>query len=144
MSIRRIAIIVSVVLALSFLFGCAGRTFTPEQKAYGRRAIAQPTTFTLPAQQAETAWARAHQFISHYSSMKIQMATEHTIQTYNPVGDWPKYGYTVSKVPVSSNVQFSVQCFCSNPFSNDNAQLNAHLLAHYMVSGELNTSMVAR
>lgn len=119
------------------LSGCAGRQVSPEIQAYDMRVMSQPTTFTVPTEKAEEAWSRAQQFIATLSNFRIQTSTEYVIQTYMMESSWPKYGYSVTRTISGNNTNFVVKGYCTNMFSGDFAQYNAHALSHYMVTGEL-------
>jgi len=116
--------------------GCAGH-ISPEIQAYDMRVLNQPTMFTIPTEQAEEAWARAQQFIATLSSYRIQTATDYVIQTYMTDSTWPQFGYSVTRTISGNGTTFVVKGYCSNRFSTDRSQYNAHALAHYMVTGEL-------
>lgn len=127
--------IISATIIL--ITGCAGREVSPEIQAYDMRVMSQPTTFSIPTEKAEEAWSRAQQFIATLSSFRIQTATEYVIQTYMMKSSWPKYGYSVTRTINGNNANFVVKGYCTNMFRGDDAEYNAHALAHYMVTGEL-------
>ena len=128
--------IIAVCLSLASCAGRQPRNYAEQQ--YYARLRAQPTAFVMPTSQAEQAWARAHAFITRYSSMKIQTSSQYVLQTYNPVGDWPRWGYTVNRMPGGADmVQFEVWCMCCNPFNKADTIQNAKALALYMQTGEL-------
>jgi hypothetical protein len=111
----------------------------PEIQAYDRRVMRQPTSFSDPIKDSEVAWSRAQQFIATLSSFRVQTSTDYVIQTYMMKSAWPKYGYSVTRTNSADgdSVHYIVQCFCTNMFSGDRAEYNAHALAWYMVSGEI-------
>ena len=138
-----------IYVLILFLTGCATtRSFTPEQEAYMTRARQCPLTISVAkGSEAEIAWSRAHSFITQYSSMKIQTATEYTIQTYNPIrrgGFKIDYGYSLSKLLTEDDVQMTVRCFSNNEYADHLVDHNAHLLAHYMKTGELMPELINR
>lgn len=129
----------TIFMIMVFIIGaCAARVpLTQEQRDFAGRANNYPTSFTLPNEQAEEAWGRAQVFIATYSNMKLQIATQYVLQTFNPVGNWPRYGYNVTRMQSAGETQFAVQCMCSNMFNGKQAQQNASMLSYYMVTGEL-------
>ena len=132
--------ITALIVVLLFV-SCAPRVqMTPEQQAYTEKAMAFPTEFTITADQKPGVWQRAQSFLSQYASMKIQVLNDMSIQTYNP-HDIGQYGYTVNLVPTNQGYIVRVDCFPyrGNMFWNgdDEAEQNAHVLAYYMASGEL-------
>ncbi|MHB8811282.1 MAG: hypothetical protein ACYC9M_14925 [Desulfobulbaceae bacterium] len=126
------------------LIGCAARQVSPEIQAYDMRVMSQPTTFTIPTEKAEEAWSRAQQFVATLSSFRIQTSTEYVIQTYMIDSSWPKYGYSVTRTVSGNNTNFMVKGYCTNIFSGDRADYNAHALSHYMVTGELMEQRINR
>jgi len=140
---NRITIV--VLIASVFLFSCAAQApFTQQETAFAQKANNYPTTFSLPNDKAEEAWARAQLFIAQYSNMKIQIATQYVLQTYNPVGAVPIYGYNITRTPAQNETRFTVQCMHSNMWSGKEAQQNASMLSYYMATGELELRFVYR
>ena len=126
-----------IISGILFLTGCAAKQITPEIQAYDRRVMSQPTSLSVPSENSEEVWSRAQQFIATLSSFRIQTATDYVIQTYMMESSWPKYGYSVTRTTSGDRTNFIVQCFCTNMFSKDRANYNAHALAHYMITGEV-------
>jgi len=117
---------------------------TPDESLYMEKVRAQPLEFELPEADAAVAWGRAQSFIGQYSSMKLQIVTDYVIQTYNPTHDTyhRNYGYYVTKTPSEGSVKMSVQCIGYYQWGMDGRpypaiDLNAHILAHYLKTGEL-------
>ena len=137
-----------VILVLGLLSGCAAwklPPITPEEQArldefareeqtYLAKAMPFPLEFTIPKGEADEAWGRAQSFIGRYSSMKLQIATDFIIQTYNP-GSLSGFGYYVTKTPMGDNVQITVQGLTDIYLASANQ--NAHILAYYIKTGEL-------
>lgn len=131
---RRIAALGPLVF-----LGTSCVTLSPEQKAYVDTVMRQPTTFRVSKAQAEETWGRGQSFIGQHSSMKIQVATDYVLQTYNPSDQsyGIDYGYYLTRTPAGEDVGFNVRCLTNNMFAGGDANRNAHILAHYMVTGEL-------
>lgn len=117
---------------------------TPDERLYMEKVRAQPLEFEISEIEAKTAWGRAQSFIGQYSSMKLQIVTDYVIQTYNPTFDAYRrnFGYYVTKTPIGNNVKISVQCLGEPPKTEygepfPTIELNAHILAHYIKTGEL-------
>jgi uncharacterized lipoprotein len=137
--------IISIIFLVMLLVGCAARQpMTQAERDRFDKIRAYPTTFTLPNEQSEEAWARAQSFIAQYSNMKIQIATQYLLQTYNPTGAIPTYGYNVSRMPSGDKTQFTVQCISGNRFAGKEAQQNAATLSYYMATGDLESRMIHR
>jgi hypothetical protein len=148
-------IIVAIVgLTLSVLIGCATqsaapqhRVLLPEEQTYLDKVMLTPLEFVIPKTEANDAWGRAQSFISKFSGMKLQTVTEFVIQTYTPTSsDGEAYysgycGYQVTKTPMGDNIQITVQSMAGRMFTKL-ANRNAHILAHYIKTGELNSNLI--
>jgi len=145
-----------VILVLGLLSGCAAwklPPITPEEQArldefareeqtYLAKAMPFPLEFTIPKGEADEAWGRAQSFIGRYSSMKLQIATDFILQTYNPSGI--DFGYYVTKTPMGDNVQITVRGLTDSWFAVAAANKNAHILAYYIKTGELIPRLIAQ
>jgi hypothetical protein len=117
----------------------------PGEAAYIEKINRVPLEFTVPKTQAEDVWGRAQAFVGQHSSMKIQIATDYILQTYNP--DCGEFGYYVTKTPQGDSVQIGVKGLtgilrfgataCIATEEDPSAQRNAHILANYLQTGEL-------
>jgi hypothetical protein len=137
--------VILVSFSLTALLGCATTSeLSSSQQAFLAAAMATPLTFTLPQDQAEAAWTRAQTFVQRFSTMKLQALTPHVIRTYDSTGTSPAFGYYLRKVPKGGETQFTVECMCSNMFPSDQSIENAHLLAYYMKTGNLDPELVNR
>lgn len=125
----------STFAGVVLLGGCV--TLSPAQEAYLRKVMATPLTVEMTKTEAVDAWGRAQSFLGQYSSMKIQTATDYVLQTYNPMGSGISYGYNVTKTPAGDRVRITVVCGTNNMFAGGDADRNAHILAHYIKSGDL-------
>jgi len=110
---------------------------TPEEAAYLERVMACPLIFVIPTDEAELAWGRIQGFLGKYSSMKIQTATDYVVETYNPAQSAVDFGYSIVRTPVEEGVEIVIRCVTGNMFCRREADLNAHILAHYARAGEI-------
>jgi len=124
----------SLLLSCLFLISCS--SITPEQRTYLDEVKKFPLSFTISKSKNDVLWGRAQSFIAQYSSMKIQIATDFVIQTYNPPGSEVKYGYSVTKTPENDNFRIIVKCFCGNPLVINSVRKNAHIFSYYLKTGE--------
>jgi len=117
---------------------------------YASKAYSHPTTFTLTKTDAQNAWARANLFVTQYSTMKIQNATEYLIDTYN-VTDPGYFGYTITRTPIGDSTMFVVKCNCgvgpkslynSSMHLTARADFNEHAAAYFMSTGQVMAPMV--
>lgn len=74
--------------------------------------------------------------------MKIQTATDFVLETYNPPGTEVKFGYSAIKTPMGDEVEFEVRCTCGNMFAGKQVSRNAHILAYYALTGEVNPKFI--
>jgi hypothetical protein len=114
----------------------------PEEEAYLAAVRATPLVVSLPKDQADDGWGRAQSFVGKYSSMKVQVATDYVLQTFNPASPAIDFGYYITRTPLGDQVEFDVKCVAGNSFTRDSATLNAHVLAHYIQTGELNPKFI--
>ena len=67
-------------------------------------------------------WQRAQVWVAKHSKWKIQTATDVLIQTYNPAGYDPSYGFTITKEPIPTRAKCSIiemELYCGNPLGCD-------------------------
>lgn len=139
--------IYSILIFIIFI-SCATTSMlklTPEEQTYLEKARAFPLEFTILKSEADEAWGRAQSWVGKFSSMKLQIATDFVIQTYNPGFTDVDFGYYVTKTPMGDNVQITVKCITGNWFCGTDAKTNAHILAYYIKTGELsNPRLITR
>jgi hypothetical protein len=138
---NRFAIYLTFFCSIILLNGCIHEVKAPqslEEQAYVQKVAAFPTRFTIPKTELPDAWGRAQSFISQYSDMKIQIATNNVIQTYNPSDSSIDIGYSVNNAPMGNNAIVTVKCLNTYIGNVKRANFNAHALAYYMKTGELN------
>jgi hypothetical protein len=131
------------------LTGCEpmeSRRATPDQMAWLARINQEPLEFEIPKADAADAWERGRSFFSLYSTMKIQLDTDYALQTYNAkLGSRRSrerrkvyYGYSVTKFLLKDTVRLAVSCNTKSfSFGEGENTQNAHILAHYLRTGEL-------
>ena len=125
------------------LTGRAPAATTPEANAYLARAMAAPLTFTVPKDNSDEAWSRVNSFIAKYSTMKIQTASDYIIETFNPINNFHAFGYTANRMTKGDEVEISVTgtWYWGQKKA---ATRNAHILALYAVTGELDETLISR
>ena len=136
---------ITVTFSLLSIFACTtAPELTPVQKTYLSAAMATPLTFTLPTGQVDEAWTRARSFVTRFSDMQIQPLTPHVIRTQNPTSATSSFGYYVRKIPKGGRTEFTVECLCGGMHPSQPSIRNAHLLAYYMKTGNLDPTLVTR
>ena len=133
----------TIIVSLLFgclLTGCAAKLQFAE-KICIERAKSFPLEFVIPETDSYEAWGRAHSFVGRFSTMRIAHTDDFIVQTYSPLvhGFDVAYGYTITKTPMGDRVQITVRCATNNRavFGRRDANLNAHILALYIATGEL-------
>lgn len=136
---KRSSFIAFILLTILALNSCAPpHVLTAQEKAYASAMRAFPTEFSVPKDQSDEAWGRANRFLSKFSVLRLQMATDMLLTTYNPykIG---QYGYEITRMSGRENVTFNVECssFTGNIFSDERheANQNAHIAAYYIATG---------
>jgi hypothetical protein len=104
----------------------------------------QPTTFSINKNKAEMGWGRAQGFIGKYSSMKLEIATNYILQTFNPAQSHVDFGYYVTRTPSDSTDEFSIECVYGNMFTQSDATLNAKIMAYYIATGVIKPEFVKK
>lgn|SRR4030042_457624 len=122
---------------------CATVQLTPEEQAYMDKIKQQSLTIIVAKADAEDVWGRAQVFVSKYSSMKIQTATDYVIETYNPI-KFGQYGYQATKTPKGEEVEIAVKCVPNNILLKSAADDNARMLSYYLQTGELQEKFIRR
>lgn|GEM_PF-5854419 len=143
-------IICAVVAAL--VAGCtSGRTLTPAQSAYLERVNDTPLLFTIPPAMQPQAWARALDFLSRFSHLRLRVSGETRIETENPGEYQGEVGYIISQRRVEDSIQVRIAVkhvpdYVASRAERAGEQLvvptNARILALYMITGELMPELV--
>ncbi len=96
--------------------------------------MAFPLQFAVPNKHAEIASGRAQSFVGRFGTMKLQVATDYVVPTYNPdgAGDYAYYG---TRTPGRSVAVFDVGCQTGGTFEGEEARQNAHIFAYYVKIG---------
>jgi hypothetical protein len=138
------SVLLLMILA-SLCVGCA-TPLTPEQQSQLNIAMTSPLDFNADKSESSDVWGRAQSFIGRFSSMKLQIATDYVIQTYNPdPNGLDAFGYYITKTPVGESDEFNVKCVTNDAiFSGGRADQNAHILAYYMKTGTLLDFAISR
>jgi hypothetical protein len=138
-----------LLISLAALFcGCmffgGGLKLSSDDQTYIKNAYDTPLELTVPKTESDICWARAKEWIDKYSSKKIQTANDFMIQTYNPGGQEYAFGYYVTRKTVADTVQIMVQCIVGNLYAKKDQDNNAHLLAHYIKTGQVVPKLIVK
>jgi hypothetical protein len=87
-----------LVLMSTALLGACATSISPASKADPSRAMAFPLRLSVDKDASELAWGRAQAFVGRFSSMKLQVATDCVIQTYNATDD-DEYSHYATRTP---------------------------------------------
>lgn len=137
---KRIAGYLVLLVFAGLVFSCA-RALAPAEQAYLNQVNQMPLKFTISTDKIVDAWSRANGFVANYSSMRITMANEYTIQTFAPLpsrmSSGINYGYYITRVKNGDTWEFNINCVVNNMFAGGRAIKNAKILAWYIYTGEL-------
>jgi len=137
-----------VAMAVVVLAACAATqyvkpAYSSEQQAYVDSIMGRPLELNIEKAKVGDAWGRAQAFVSKYSDMKLQIATDYSIQTVDSYRIF-MFGYSVTKTPTKDGFTITVDCNSANSLSGStrdwllkDMNLNAHILAYYIETGEL-------
>ena len=134
-----------IFFAISLMFsGCAGVKLTPQQTEFLAKVKKQPLTVTVTDSDIEAVWQRGYQFITKYSFMKVQIANDNQVETYGatPGGYTFKYAYSMTKFKIGNDWEVTVNCASNNPFSKGYARENAQQMIHYMLTSEIEPTLL--
>ena len=140
----------AIFIATAFVFGCAHvhshyvkPIYTSEQQAYIDNIMARSLEINIERDKIADAWGRAQAFIAKYSDLKLQVATDYSIQTYNSDRIF-MFGYSATKMPTKDGFTISVDCSSAYSLSrstrewlSNDLNLNTHILRYYIETGEL-------
>jgi hypothetical protein len=110
---------------------------TSEEKEYLKRAKASPITFLMSKSEAEDAWKRIQSFTSQYSNIKLQTENGDLLVRLNTPTKDHYYGCAVIRTPIQEKIQISIAYLYCPSLYRSNAEIYAHILAHYIKTGEL-------
>lgn len=100
----------SAVALIAALSGCATKPAVTAEEV----AEAKVPLICTSAEQCTLYWRRAQAWIAINSRMKIQIATDTVLETYNPVNQEPVYGWRLVRVPTdnagSEHIQIRPVC----------------------------------
>jgi hypothetical protein len=123
----------------------AQRDAAIQEQKYAVAIMAHPLEFTVPLSDDQEVWGRAQYFLNKYGDMKVQVATDFMVETYNPIsgGDC---GYSVNRLPSKTGVTFTVNAnYKAASMLEDalsRATQNAHVLAYFMKTGEVRPNFI--
>lgn len=138
------------VFAFALLAGCATTykmdTLNPEEQAYIKKISSAGNVFEMEKKKADEAWARGNSFVSTYSGMKIQLASDLEVATFDPnASETGTTGYQLTKRPNGKKILFTVKCMTKSlnaKYTPEVCANNERILSHYMQTGEINPKFV--
>lgn len=131
MKIVNIVVVVAVSIGMS---GCA--TMSPEIRAKLDSISNEPTP-TCSGELCQEMWSRAQIWIAQNARMKIQIATDSVLQTYNPNND-PVYAMTATKEALGAGkYRVELALVCGNIFGCTSKPEDVrNIFYHYVNTGE--------
>lgn len=116
---------------------------TPEEKAWMDNVMSEPLEFELKAEEEKVAWSRAQSWISQYSGVPVKIISDSVIETEVPKGgttigykviktQGPEGSFMIKVSAVSSDVLGAMLIGLAKE-----AEINLHILAHYIKTGDL-------
>jgi len=140
--------VLAVAMATAILSACVHSqyvkpTYTSEQQAYVDNIMARSLEVSVGKDKIADAWGRAQAFIARYSDLKLQVATDYSIQTYNSDRIF-MFAYSATKTPTKDGFTILVDCSSASSLSrstrewlSNDLDLNAHIFGYYVETGEL-------
>lgn len=120
---------------------------TPAQQTYLNNAKATPLDIVIPQGELPKAWANARDFVRKYSPLPLIQSDEAEIRTRDPAPDGIDVGWeihvrpaTLGSVGIVINPLVTERGYGGNAESR--GQHNAHLLAYYLKTGQLEPALV--
>ena len=125
-----------IIMGLTLVSLSACATISPELRAK-LDAISNEPTPKCTGELCTEMWSRAQIWVSKNAAMKLQIATDSVLQTFNP-GTNPVYQMTVTKEALGSgNYRIEMDLRCGNIFGcGTNPQDVANMFYHYVNTGE--------
>ena len=125
----------AVLLLLAVLAACAPE-LSREDSDYLYAVRAQPLEFEVDAARADSVWERGRRFFTLYTLARLDLDSPMALESAPPeLGDDRYFGYRVLREKAGAAVRFSVECYTLELRAQDDARLNAGILAYYMRSG---------
>lgn len=148
-----------IAASLFLMTGCALKVkdiaYSQDHKSYIDVVTSGPLVFDILKPKSDDAWARAISWINDYSELKIQSVSDYHVSTFDTFvgsgGGMVGPSYTVARSPVRDRTRFTITY--SDGWENyrgkeqyasrsiklemEAAQINAHILADYIRTGEL-------
>ena len=102
------------VVMLICIIGCASTS--PQTRALLAEA-ALSTEVVCESDQCKECWERAQLWLANHSQLKVQIATDVMLQTYNPAGSGVVYAFSVTKEPLGAGrYKIVMDLACGNMF----------------------------
>jgi hypothetical protein len=115
------------------------RQRTPYELAYratSDKIMAQPLNFKVTKATDIEAWGRANLFLARFGDMKLQIISDHILETYNPFTA-STFGYSIARGLNGDSIEYAVTCAPGAIEYHNAADTNAHVLATYIARNEL-------
>ena len=133
----------AVIVAMLSSAVIAGCSFTNHaERKYLARIEENQTSFRIPPSQFDTSWSRAKQFISTYSTRKIDVMNDSVISSeptarFDLIFDGG-YGYKVTANRIDDSVSILMRASSSSSFLTGSQALhNLYILIDYIKTGSL-------
>ena len=133
-------------LACHAHLGVGVGVYSPGEAAYLERAMQTSLAVVVPDEKGDETWTRIKDFIGEHSTMKIQTVSDARIETVPPAKAG-EYGYSASRTASQGSQTFTIACLCPGSTEADNEKArdrNAHILAHYALTGEIMPRLIAK
>ncbi|WP_424244242.1 hypothetical protein Dip510_001443 [Elusimicrobium posterum] len=138
----------NIVILASILFMAACATtaqLTSEEQVYLDSIQNETNKVVIVKADIADAWGRANSYVAKNSSMKIQTANDHLIDTYNPTNDNSAYsityGYRVTKTPVDGGYEVEITCLRNasgyGGLAKNQCPRNEKIFSNYLRTGKL-------
>ena len=120
--------------------GCApnvGLKLTPAEDRYLMKIKDAPMKFTIPAEEADEAWARAESFVSTYSKHGLKEARNNLVETNEaPEAMSNTTMYRITKLVHGRGADFAIRAWSTSPFHVRQAMQNGRILSYFIQTGE--------
>lgn len=118
----------------------------PEDQAYASKVNSMSNAFEVDKARSEEVWSRGNSFISRFSGMKIRIANESRVETFDPnSAEFGTIGYELTKELTGNSVKFNIRCIHKSlnaKYTEDVCRNNEKVMAHYMLTGELKENFI--
>ena len=132
----------SLIACSLFFWGCAFvGALSPGEQEYINRVKQTPLEFTLSRSAADTAWARAKEWISRFGPALGWIPRGDTLITTRSITGGHFFEYEVGRKVIGDAVALTVYPGDTTGlkfgYRHERNAINVHILASYMLTGEL-------